>query len=246
MRDSQRRQRVHVVDGAVVEVGVDLLGRPVRAFRLRVFDRGFELLALAGILRIEGPRFAELERVEDEVAVETGVHLRGAEREVHREVLDDLREDARSVVRPDRGPDRSVLAGERHVERPIRRLGGDDRLQVTELGVVIGVLEVHPRHLAEEAGDHRFGGVLETRDEFRDQLLRFGVTFGRGGLVGESGCGHRSQVLESRSRVHLAQSSGKTGEATLWLPSISRDRGSLPTTFSEIFGFVRFCGSDTR
>ena len=80
--------------------------------------------------------------------------------------------------------------------------------------------------------------VLETRDEFSDQLFRFGVTFGGGKLIGESGCGHRSRVLESRSRERLADGKSKTGEATLLRRSTSRDRRSLPTTFSEFFGFV--------
>ena len=201
MRDPERRERPDVVSRAVPEVGLDRIGRPVRAVGGRPLDGLVELRALPRVVAVEGLGLAELEGVEDDLAVEARVDLRGPERVVHRQVLDDLGEHARVVVGADRGPDRAVLADQRHVDGTMRGAGGHDRLEVAELRRVVGVLEVHPRHLVDEPRDDGLGHVAEAADEFVDELLGFGMTRRLGRLIGGGGSHRRrSSRVDPRSR----------------------------------------------
>jgi hypothetical protein len=179
LADAKRREREHVVGGAVGEVGGDAFGAPVRGVGLCVRDGLGELLLLPRIARIEGLLLAELEGVEDELSVLRGVDLRGPQREVERQARDEIGEDARPIRGTHERPLPVVLAPQRHLEGTTARAGRDDRLQMAHLRRAIGVLEVHRGHLAEEPGHHRVRGVAEAPGKVVDD----------GGNV-ERGVGH--------------------------------------------------------
>jgi len=131
------------------------------------------------IARVESNRLAELEGVDDELAVVGGVDLGRPEDAVVRQFAHELREDAGGVARAHARPLRAVLVAQRQLERSAGGLGRDDGAEVAELVAVVRVLEVHQGHGLQEPRDDLVGRLLKAGAEITDEFVRSG---GRNGM----------------------------------------------------------------
>jgi hypothetical protein len=174
---AQWRQREDIIGAATVEIVAHALGRPLRKVQRRVTHRLLKLEVLVGIVRVERLALTELKSVDDQLAVFRGMNLRCAKGHFEGKFLHQLGKHAGVVQGPHKRPLRVVLAFERELQRTARCLRRDDGPQMTELRGVVGVLEVHRRHLLVEPGHHRFGGLAKTFGQFihhKSGLGRFG------------------------------------------------------------------------